>query len=93
MWAEILDFIEPVIQTEKSDGEKFKEHVKFALYSGHDSTIAPLMASLSPNLWNDTDFPWYASMMLIEVRGHDLGRGISLDTRYTTHQLYPLSNY
>ena len=40
---------------------------KFSLFSGHDSTIFPLMASLGERAWNATDFPAYASMMLIEV--------------------------
>jgi hypothetical protein len=41
---------------------------KFALFSGHDTTIMPLLASLDPGLWNDTDWAPYASMVLIEVR-------------------------
>ncbi len=39
----------------------------FSLFSGHDSTIYPLMASLGERVWNATDYPPYASMMLIEV--------------------------
>eukprot|EP00531_Pseudo-nitzschia_arenysensis_P018394 CAMPEP_0116123460 /NCGR_PEP_ID=MMETSP0329-20121206/4763_1 /TAXON_ID=697910 /ORGANISM="Pseudo-nitzschia arenysensis, Strain B593" /LENGTH=607 /DNA_ID=CAMNT_0003617383 /DNA_START=116 /DNA_END=1939 /DNA_ORIENTATION=- len=42
----------------------------FALFSGHDSTIFPLMTSLGERVWNATDFPHYASMMLIEF--HDV---------------------
>jgi hypothetical protein len=72
LWAEILDHIQPVVQS--SQQQQQQSAVKFALYSGHDSTIAPLMASLSPKLWNQTDFPWYASMMIIEVsRGQESG--------------------
>lgn len=62
LWAEILDHILPVIQ-----GNNDEHGLKFAFYSAHDSTIARLMASLSPRLWNITDFPWYASMMIIEI--------------------------
>ncbi len=39
----------------------------FSLFSGHDSTVFPLMASLGEKVWNATDFPAYASMMIIEV--------------------------
>jgi hypothetical protein len=67
-WNEIIDYIKPVIKEKKNDNNIETDFVKFALYSGHDSTIAPLMASLSPNIWNNTNFPWYASMMIIEVR-------------------------
>jgi hypothetical protein len=65
LWAEIMDYIMPVLLDDKT-----KDAVKFALYSGHDSTLSALMASLSPKLWNRTDFPWYASMMIIEVSGY-----------------------
>ena len=61
-WAEVMDYIIPVI----TKGEEEKA-VKFALYSGHDSTILPMMASLGRNVWNATNFPAYASMMIIEV--------------------------
>ncbi|MGK3752007.1 MAG: hypothetical protein ACI8RD_004311 [Bacillariaceae sp.] len=68
-WNEIVDYIKPVIKEKKNnDNNGETDYVKFALYSGHDSTIAPLMASLSPKIWNNTNFPWYASMMIIEVR-------------------------
>ena len=40
---------------------------KLAIYSGHDTTIMPLLASISPDLWDDTNWAPYASMMLIEV--------------------------
>jgi hypothetical protein len=62
LWAEILDNIITVLNNTTSS-----DHVKFALFSGHDSTIASLMASLGPRVWTDTDFPFYASMMVIEV--------------------------
>jgi ubiquitin-like domain-containing CTD phosphatase 1 len=61
-WMEILDYIGPVIDDNNQD------HVRMALYSGHDSTIIPLMASLGAKMWNNTNFPYYASMMIIEVR-------------------------
>lgn len=61
LWMEILDHINPVMDPNQ-------DHVKMSLYSGHDSTIIPLMASLGGKMWNNTDFPYYASMMIIEVR-------------------------
>jgi hypothetical protein len=76
LWVEIMDYITPVINggsipSESDDNDnqqQQRQHIKFALYSGHDSTIIPLMASLSPKVWNTTNFPYYASMMIIEVR-------------------------
>lgn len=43
---------------------------KLAVFSGHDTTLMPLLASIGPSLWDDTDWATYASMMLIEV--HEL---------------------
>jgi hypothetical protein len=40
---------------------------RLAVFSGHDTTITPLLASLGPKLWNDTFRPPYASMFIIEV--------------------------
>mmetsp|Transcript_3972 Transcript_3972/g.9729 ORF Transcript_3972/g.9729 Transcript_3972/m.9729 type:complete len:707 (+) Transcript_3972:50-2170(+) len=60
LWMEILDHINPVMDPNQ-------DHVKMSLYSGHDSTIIPLMASLGGKMWNNTDFPYYASMMIIEI--------------------------
>jgi hypothetical protein len=71
LWAEIMDYITPVIARDGGsggDGDGDTGPIKFALYSGHDSTIIPLMASLGPRVWNNTDFPYYASMMILEVR-------------------------
>lgn len=68
LWMEILDHIYPVLDSKNIN----MDHVKMALYSGHDSTLAPLMASLGRQMWNDTNFPYYASMMVIEVRSLEM---------------------
>ena len=61
VWAEIMEKINPIIKGEK----KGDDTTRFSLISGHDDTVAPLMASLG--VWNDTAWPAYASMFLIEV--------------------------
>ena len=61
VWAEIMDKINPIIQGRA----KGTDANRFHLISGHDDTVAPLMASLG--LWNETSWPPYASMFLIEV--------------------------
>lgn len=40
---------------------------ELAVFSGHDTTIMPLLASLDGRLWNNSDWAPYASMLLIEV--------------------------
>lgn len=66
LWAEIMEIINKVIG--EDGGDSFTVTPKLALYSGHDSTIMPLLASLGPNLWNDTEWAPYAAMVLLEVR-------------------------
>ena len=59
MWAEIMTKVYPHIQ-----GETIELN-KLALYSGHDTTIIPLLASLG--VWNNTAWPPYASMVALEL--------------------------
>jgi Histidine phosphatase superfamily (branch 2) len=60
MWNEIMKKIYPHIQSDSTIGLN-----KLALFSGHDTTIIPLLASLG--VWNDTAWPPYASMVVIEL--------------------------
>jgi hypothetical protein len=63
LWAEIIENIHPIV-----DPERDQPPPKLAVFSAHDTTVMPLLASLGPKLWNDTDWPPYASMLNIEVR-------------------------
>lgn len=81
LWAEILETWDLFLEgefffqsgpplTPSSDTSDTEETIippRLSVYSGHDTTIMPLLASISPNLWNDTDWAPYASMMLIEI--------------------------
>ena len=67
LWVEIMDNIRPWLSTESDDDEEVKDAPKLALFSAHDSTVKGLLASLGPKLWNETDWPPYASMLLLEV--------------------------
>lgn len=64
VWAEIMDKINPILSGEREGSELNLNRLH--VVSGHDDTVAPLMASLG--IWNDTAWPPYASMFLIEVR-------------------------
>jgi hypothetical protein len=59
LWYEIMQHINHVIDE--------KTAPKMALFAGHDTTLMPLLASLGPELWKDTEWAAYASMMVIEV--------------------------
>jgi len=72
LWYEIMKNINPHL---KDDDDDTIAAPKLALFAGHDTTLMPLLASLGPNLWNNTDWPPYASMLLIEI--HELIDGDS----------------
>lgn len=80
LWAEIMENINPWL-TQNNAPDDFPAP-KLAIFSGHDTTIMPLLASIHPNLWNDTEWAAYASMMLIEI--HELIDGRSNKAVYTT---------
>lgn len=61
LWAEIMDNIRPIISKQDPPPNKL------ALVSAHDTTLAPLLVSLGPHVW-DGQWPPYASMIIIEVR-------------------------
>ncbi|KAG7369191.1 histidine phosphatase superfamily branch 2 protein [Nitzschia inconspicua] len=73
LWYEIMRNINPFLvgSSNGHDEEQVKiKAPKFALFSGHDTTIMPLLASLGTRLWNDTDWVPYATLMTIEI--HEL---------------------
>ena len=68
LWAEIMENISPTLNGNSAEEMSTRTlPPKLALFSGHDTTLIPLLASLGPKLWNDKDWPPYASMMIIEV--------------------------
>jgi hypothetical protein len=79
LWYEIMQNINPYLESAPDGKNRSQVEVKapkFALFSGHDTTIMPLLASLGPALWDDTDWAPYASMLVIEL--HEL-----IDSHYS----------
>jgi hypothetical protein len=68
LWAEMKDTWEMLLDADGYATSNEMVPPRLAVYSGHDTTIMPLLASISPDLWNDTEWAPYASMVLIEVR-------------------------
>jgi hypothetical protein len=68
LWAEILERILPIVSPENSNDRSPPDN-RLAVFSGHDSTILPLLATLGPNVWDSSSPEWtpYASMLLLEV--------------------------
>lgn len=72
MWVSILSNILPHIQPSywKSIFPQLRINEnapKLALFSAHDTTIMSLMAALGKLLWDETDWPPYASLLIIEI--------------------------
>jgi hypothetical protein len=90
LWYEIMQNINLFLEG-SSDGQDLLQvevnAPKLALFSGHDTTIMPLLASLGTKLWNDTDWAPYASMMVIEL--HELIDGHS-DAIYSNNIAFRL---
>ena len=61
LWADILKHIRGFFYETEDPSIK-----KFALYSGHDTTIMPILVSLGPDVWDHKWAP-YASMIVIEL--------------------------
>jgi len=66
LWYEILDKIQATTN-HTSISESSDPIAKLTLVSAHDSTISQLMSSLGPKVWNASDWPPYASMMIVET--------------------------
>ena len=64
LWYEIMHHIHPHITTDVTTTKK----TKLSIFSGHDTTLMPLLIALDENLWeDDADWPPYASMIVLEV--------------------------
>jgi Histidine phosphatase superfamily (branch 2) len=91
LWYEIMQNINPYLEGAPQGQDKSQVNIKaprFALFSGHDTTIMPLLASLDTKLWNDTDWAPYASLMVIEI--HEVIDGQSDTTIYSSNFAFRL---
>ncbi len=68
LWKEIMANILPIIDSSNHpSSESVTPPPKLALFSGHDTTLMPLLATLGDEVWSGTEWAPYASMMLIEI--------------------------
>lgn len=63
LWAEIMDHILPIISSQVEDQPR--PPAKLAIYSGYDSTVMEILASLGA--WEGLEWPPYGSMVLLEI--------------------------
>ena len=64
LWKEIMRNINLIVD---SNSDNASRPPKLALFSGHDTTIMPLLATLGDKVWSGTEWSPYASMMQIEL--------------------------
>ena len=69
LWAEIMDNINGVVKQEETICCPQRRIPKMAIFSGHDTTIIPLLASLDAY---DNKWPSYASMVILEIHNINL---------------------
>lgn len=67
LWYEVITTIKGVVKRNSTVCCPLRPPSKFALFSGHDTTIMPMLAALGPRLLDDGDWPPYASMVIIEI--------------------------
>ncbi|KAL7543311.1 hypothetical protein ACHAXR_012620 [Thalassiosira sp. AJA248-18] len=66
LWKEIMANILPIVDSAKYPSSGTPPP-KLALFSGHDTTLMPILATLGDNVWSGTEWAPYASMMQIEI--------------------------
>jgi Histidine phosphatase superfamily (branch 2) len=81
LWNEILDQMEPHLKGDASANP-------LAIWSGHDTTIMPLLASISPQLLDDDVWPPYASLVVIEIHAIKGDLAVHFPSRYAFRLLY-----
>lgn len=68
LWKEIMANINPIIDpSNHPPSPGAPPPPKLALFSGHDTTLMPILATLGGDVWSGTDWAPYASMIQIEV--------------------------
>lgn len=67
LWKEIMTNILPVVRASGNYTFTRETPPKLALFSGHDTTLMPILATLGRDVWSGLEWPPYASMLLIEV--------------------------
>mmetsp|Transcript_22544 Transcript_22544/g.39693 ORF Transcript_22544/g.39693 Transcript_22544/m.39693 type:complete len:669 (+) Transcript_22544:191-2197(+) len=66
LWKEIMANILPIVDSANNPSSGTPPP-KLALFSGHDTTLMPILATLGDNVWDGTDWAPYASMLQIEI--------------------------
>jgi len=83
LWKEIISHFPSTNTTTDS------KQTKLALYSGHDTTLIPLLASLGERVWDGNQWIPYASMMNIEIHDISLNNNATVSEISTLKKKFP----
>lgn len=68
LWKEIMTNILPIVDsTNHPSSTSGMPPPKLALFSGHDTTLMPILATLGEEVWNGEEWAPYASMIQVEI--------------------------
>jgi ubiquitin-like domain-containing CTD phosphatase 1 len=88
LWHEVVSVVRGIVHGEATVCCPVRPPAKLALYSGHDTTIMPMLASLGPHVWDGIWAP-YASLLVLEVHAINLD-GLANRTRYPSDYAFRL---
>eukprot|EP00986_Skeletonema_menzelii_P012906 scaffold7298_cov150-Skeletonema_menzelii.AAC.6 len=85
LWLEIMSNILQIVDSTNHPTTSGMPPPKLALFSGHDTTLMPILATLGEQVWSGKEWSPYASMLQIEI--HKL---LDTDERYTSGYAFRL---
>jgi len=86
LWKEIMSNIVPIVSANHSLSGT--PPPKLALFSGHDTTLMPILATLGEKVWSGTEWAPYASMILIEIHVINSEKGSDFQSGYGFRLIY-----
>ena len=85
LWKELMANILPIVDSANHPSSGTPPP-KLALFSGHDTTLMPILASLGDKVWDGTEWAPYASMIQIEI--HEMADGSAYPSGYAFRLIY-----
>lgn len=87
LWKEIMANILPIVDSTNHPSSGTPPP-KLALFSGHDTTLMPILATLGDKVWSGTEWAPYASMVQIEIHEMNLDEASDFPSGYAFRLIY-----
>ena len=85
LWLEIMSNILQIVDSTNHPTTSGMPPPKLALFSGHDTTLMPILATLGEQVWSGKEWSPYASMLQIEIH-----KFLDTDERYPSGYAFRL---